>query len=101
MPKYDECSVKNVFPLFKEDKEVMKYMMDAYAENRYPSRHYFFSILNTIHPMYVSRMVKHANKVRNAVDVNEQRTDVVEIVPEWWEKLKELPYFSSKSFPDV
>ena len=66
VPKYDELSVKHIFGNFKEDTEVMQYMQDEYPKDRFPSREYFFNILNTVHPEYVADMIAHANKARHA-----------------------------------
>ena len=54
MPKYDELSVKNIFPRFRNDPQVMLYLQDEYPKDRYPDRQYFFTILNTVHADYVS-----------------------------------------------
>ena len=53
VPKYDELSVKNIFPKFKRDPKVMQYLQDEYPANRYPDRDYFFTVLNTVHPDHV------------------------------------------------
>ena len=64
VPKYDELSVKNILPLFVEDAEMMKYFPDTYPKDKGPTRDYFFTILNTLHPDYLAGIIKHANKVR-------------------------------------
>ena len=64
VPRYDELSVKNLFPRFKDDPEVMQFLQDEYPKNRQPDREYFFTILNTIHPTYVSKLIAHANEQR-------------------------------------
>ena len=96
MPKFDELSVRNIFPRFKDDVMVMMYLQDEYAKQRYPDREYFFSILNTIHPEYVAKIVKHANKQRHSAEGKQDEKEVVQVSKEWWDKLKEMPYFSSK-----
>ena len=53
VPKYDELSVKNIFPHLLEDPEVMTYFPSKMAENRWPDRTYMFTILNTLKPDYV------------------------------------------------
>ena len=64
VPKYDELSVKNIFPKFKRDAEVMQYLMDEYPANRLPDRDYFFTVLNTVHPEHVRKMIEHAQAQR-------------------------------------
>ena len=61
VPKYDELSVKILYPKFKDDPQINKFLQDAYAKNRLPDRQYFFTILNTVHPDYVRQMIEHAN----------------------------------------
>jgi len=42
----------------------MLYLQDEYPKDRYPDRQYFFTILNTVHAGYVSKMIEHANAER-------------------------------------
>ena len=64
VPKYDELSVKNIFPKFFRDSEVQQYLMDVYPKGRFPDRTYYFTVLNTVHPEYVANMIEHANAQR-------------------------------------
>ena len=48
VPHFDEISVKSVFPLFKDDPEIMNYIQDFLAAGKLPDRVYFFNILNTV-----------------------------------------------------
>ena len=68
VPQYDELGVKHVFPKFKHDPEVMKYLQDEYPKDRFPDRTYFYTVLNTVHPEYVGDMIAHANSQRFAAD---------------------------------
>ena len=67
VPKFDELSVKNIYPKIKDDLKVHKYFPDRYPEGRVPDRTYTFNVYNTIYPEYVQDMIKHAQKQRNAV----------------------------------
>ena len=96
VPMYDELSVKNIFPKFHGDSEIMKYLQDEYPKNRYPDRAYFFTILNTVHPEYVSNMIAHANNARYAPFGEAKEHDTVVVNEEWLDKLKKLPFYSSK-----
>ena len=64
VPKYDELSVKVLYPKFKDDPEINQFLQDEYAKNRLPDRQYFFTVLNTVYPDYVSKMIEHANNER-------------------------------------
>ena len=61
MPKFDELSVVNLQDKLKSDAEFQQYFPDVLPKGRNPGREYFFNILNTIHPTYVSRLIEHAN----------------------------------------
>ena len=52
VPKYEELSVKNLYPKFKDDKDMMAYFPDRLPAQRLPDRTYFFNIMNTTHPDY-------------------------------------------------
>ena len=53
VPKFDELSVKNIFPLIRQDAEVMLYFPDSYPKCREPDRTYTFNFLNTQCNKYV------------------------------------------------
>ena len=61
VPHYDELSVKALWPDLKKDKEFMQYFPDTYPAGKGPPRKYFFDILNTVHPDYLSQVMDHAN----------------------------------------
>jgi hypothetical protein len=66
VPKFDELSVKNIFPLIRQDAEVMKYFPDEYPKGREPDRTYTFNVLNTMRNQYVQDIIKHAHNIRNS-----------------------------------
>ena len=64
VPHFDEISVKNIFPRFKDDARVMQFMPSSVGPGKLPDRSFFFNILNTVHPEFVDGAIKHANKQR-------------------------------------
>ena len=70
VPKFDELSVKNIYPLFKKDQSFMVYFPDVFPKDRWPHREYFFTVLNTVYPEYLAKLITHANKMRFASDQN-------------------------------
>ena len=96
VPQYDELGVKYIFPKFHGDSEVMQYLQDEYPKNRHPDRTYFYTILNTVHPEYVRDLIAHANNARYAPFGQARELDTVVVNEEWLEKLKSLPFYSSK-----
>ena len=52
----------------KKDADFAIYFQDDYPNARGPCREYFFNILNTIYPEYLSKIMSHAAKERFAVE---------------------------------
>ena len=50
VPKYEELSVKKLFPYLKDDPIFMMYLPDKYPKGHPPDREYFFNVLNTLNP---------------------------------------------------
>ena len=96
VPKYDELSVKNIYPKIKEDLKVLKYFTDRYPEGRVPDRTYTFNIYHNIYPSYVESMISHAQKQRNAVTDKTDHADEILISTEWQQQLDAVPLISSK-----
>ena len=50
VPLFDELSVIKIWPMTKENKQIMKYFPTKMPKNRVPDREYYFNILNTFQP---------------------------------------------------
>ena len=57
IPKYEELSVKKLWPLTWNVEDFMVYMPDHTPEGRLPDRQYFWNVLNTVNSDYVTRLV--------------------------------------------
>ena len=57
VPKYEELSVKKLWPLMHNVEDFMVYMPDPSAEDKLPDRQYFWNVLNTVNSDYVSQLV--------------------------------------------
>ena len=57
IPKYEELSVKKLWPLMWQIENFMVYMPDPTAEGRLPDRQYFWNVLNTVNSAYVAQLV--------------------------------------------
>ena len=68
VPKYDEVSVKNLWPHCNGIPELMVYFPDKLPKNRLPDREFFFNILNSLNPSYVANIIEHATKMRNSAE---------------------------------
>ena len=83
VPKFDELSVKNIFPLIMQDKSVMQYFPDEYPKGRVPDREYTFNVLNSLQPEYVQKMVTHAQAQRNACTEESNHAQEILISHKW------------------
>ena len=101
VPKFDEVSVKTIWPLIKQDPEVLVFFPDDYAKGRVPYRKYTFDILNTVRPEYVQKMIEHACTVRHAITEAGQHDDEILVSTEWQEQLRAIPFILSKSPPTL
>ena len=99
VPKYDELSVKNIYPSIQTDPELMMYFPDKMAQNRLPDREYMFTILNTLKPDYVKKIILHASKMRNSAEGKGGEAEQISITDTWWKKLHEIPFVSCKYIP--
>ena len=83
VPKYDEISVKNIWPMIKEDPVLMQYFPDTFPKGRAPDREYMFNILNTLRPEQLKAVVSHAQKLRNTATDETKQSNYIQISPEW------------------
>ena len=60
-----------------------------------PERAYFFGILGTVYPDYLSNLIRHANKIRNITQEEESIGDQILIKDDIFKKLQSEPFFSS------
>ena len=98
VPLFDELSVIKIWPMTKEDTQFMKYFPQKLPKGRVPDREYFFNILNTLYPLYVQEIIRHANDQRNSVANDAQARETIEVSDKWWEALNDVPFISCKCF---
>ena len=95
-PRYEELSVLSMFPKFKQDPRVMKYIPDRLPKGRLPDREYFYNILNTIYPEYTQELIREAGKNRFDAKKRSEDLGIVKVSEEWWRKLTSVPFTSCK-----
>ena len=83
VPKYDELSIKNIFPMIEKDEEIMRYFPSKLPKGRIPDREYLFNILNTLRPDYVSKIIKHAHEQRNSTSDKEKEAEYIRVSESW------------------
>ena len=85
VPRFEELSIKNLFPHLKNDSAFMMFLPDKYPKGHPPDREYFFNVLNTLNPEYVANIIKHANGMRNIAEQQDDTKECIEITDEWWQ----------------
>ena len=98
VPLFDELSVVNIWPMMKENKQIMKYFPNKLPKGRVPDREYFFNILNTFQPLYVDQIIQHSNVQRNSVSSEAQAKETIEVSDKWWNALNASPFLSCEYF---
>ena len=96
VPKYDEISVKSIYPQVQRDPDLMKYFPDNIPKGRQPDREYMFNILNTKRPDFVAKIVTHAQKLRNAATDESKQSQYIQMTEGWQQQLEAVPFVSSK-----
>ena len=96
VPAWDELAVKKLWPDMKKDAKMSLYFQDDYADERGPCREYFFNILNTVYPDYLTHVMSHAAKERFSVEGKDNKAQAIKGTNEWFDALNNLPFKSSK-----
>ena len=99
VPHFEELSVKNLYDDAMNDLLIKDYLSDLNQNsNRIPERDFFFGILGTLRPLYLTKIIEDANKVRYEGDVNDPEKDFIMLDDDWYKELIKYPYFSSKKY---
>ena len=85
MPKYEELSVKALYPQFTKDVRFISYFPDKYPKGKGPPRDYFFNVLNTLHPDYLEQVMTHANKQRMTAEGEGMQRESIKM-SQYWEE---------------
>ena len=88
--------MNKLFPLFKEDAQMMAYFPDRLPKGRLPDRSYFYNVMHTLYPDYTTEMIKVAQNHRNQASQTSDDLGIIRVTYEWWQKLNELPFTKSK-----
>ena len=59
---FEEISVRRLWTELKNDQQFAMFFPDVYPENKFPPREYFYNILNSVYPEYLSEIYKNAQK---------------------------------------
>ncbi len=97
VPRYDELSVGGLIRDVMSNQELAKFFPEQKTVADLPDREYFFNVLNTIEPDYLSSLIRHAQGLRFNNMNKDDNPHVIEINEFWKKELKASPYFSRKS----
>lgn len=93
-PSYKELSVAKVWPEFKDDQHLMRYMPDL-EENELPEKEFFFGILTTLYEDEVQKLIENARNHR-ATKEEDKENNLVEIKSSILQEIDALMDFKSK-----
>ena len=96
VPKYPELALSRMYPHFQQDPETMQYFPDKIAANHLPDRDYFWNVINTLHQLYVRRIITRARELRHDVDAEAVQQETILVSEEWLGLLNDVPFASSK-----
>ena len=85
VPKYKELSVGAIWPVVKAIDYINQYFPD-FGESELPDRQFMWDVLNTVRPRTTQRLIETAIQNRG-VDNEEDKDDLIEIAPEYLNKL--------------
>ena len=97
VPKLDELSVSNILKMTKDDEELKMYFPDEYYKKLTPERVFFFNIINTVYPQFLSSLISNANSQRMRVDDQYQQEQTIEATDTWVNNLSAIPFCSKVS----
>ena len=93
---WDELAVKNLWPAMRQDKAFNKYFQDEYPKEKAPPREYFFNVLNTLYPDYLTQLRDNASKQRFAIEGDEAKRQAIYATESWYTELATVPFMSGK-----
>ena len=96
VPHYEELSVKQYWPILRQDEKLMQYMPDFPPGDKIPERSFFWNVANTVQYAYVQKVIQHANEQRMKAVGEERLRETIEISEKWYDKLNALPFVSCK-----
>jgi hypothetical protein len=94
VPKYDELSVVNLITDVMAQPELAKFFPQQRTAADLPDREFFFNVVNTTDPHYVSALIKHAHSLRFGSKDPSTNKNIIEVTQEWQKELEASPYYS-------
>jgi hypothetical protein len=98
VPKYDELSVVSLITDVMAQPELAKFFPQQRTVADLPEREFFFNVVNTADPQYVSALIKHAHSLRFGDKDPNSNKNIIEVTQEWVKELEASPYYSRNTY---
>jgi hypothetical protein len=95
VPKYDELSVIRLYKDAMAQASLAVFFPDIASEKHLPDREYFFNIINTIEPVYLDQLIRHAQTTRLTGKDAQPQDQMIEVDDFWKKELQASPFYSS------
>lgn len=96
IPHYEELNVATIWSHYRHDDRLRHFMPDHISKGRQIDRTWFFNVFHTLAPEVVREIVDHAEKQRQEDNSEAGKLEKITITEEWRDKLREIPFKSSK-----
>ena len=94
IPNYPELGVKHVWPLVKENNNLLDYFPD-YTQSQQPEKEFMYAVLSTLKPDEVRALV--ASSVMHRAPISQDdKADLIEVTHELKDSISELYSMKSK-----
>ena len=96
VPHYDELSVEALIKDVMTIPDLSKFFPEQKSPANRPNREFFFNILNTVDPDYLSALIRHAQGLRFGTGAPSKEDNIIVVNEHWRKELEASPYYSSK-----
>ena len=96
VPHYDELSVEALVKDVTTIPDLSKFSPKQKTPSNRRDREYFFNILNTVVPDYLSALIRHLQSLRLGSGAPSKEENIIEVNEHWRKELEASPYYSSK-----
>ena len=93
-PTFNELSVKNLWPEFKQNELICKYIPD-YDSPTIPEREFLLNIVNNVYPESINKILVKFYESRNLAAKNEYK-DLIVLTPDIKKKIEAWITYKSK-----
>jgi hypothetical protein len=96
VPHYDELSVDALIKDVMTIPDLGKFFLEQKTPANRPDREFFFNIINTVDPDYLSALIRHAQGLRFGSSARSKEDNIIEVNEYWRKELEASPNYSSK-----